>query len=84
MSGRSHPATQEVPSGELPDAARHSRTMLDAPIFVAGRMVGSSLSGTDRRPRVWEVDEELFVGSIADMVAMALESSRLITRRQSN
>mgnify|MGYP002149000069 CR=1 FL=1 len=70
-----HPATQEFSPGYLTPLGIHA--MLDAPIFVAGRMVGVVCQEQTGGPRVWELDEELFVGSIADMVAMALESSRL-------
>lgn len=70
-----HPATQEFSPGYLTPLGIHA--MLDAPIFVAGRMVGVVCQEQIGGPRVWELDEELFVGSIADMVAMALESGRL-------
>lgn len=69
-----HPATREFSAGYLSPLGIHA--MLDAPIFAAGRMVGVVCQEQIGGPRQWEIDEEQFVGSIADMVAMVLESSR--------
>jgi class 3 adenylate cyclase len=69
----SHDATKEFSVGYL--APLGIQSMLDAPIFVSGQMVGVVCQEHIGRPRHWELDEENFVGSIADMVAMALESS---------
>jgi len=69
----SHEATREFSAGYL--APLGIQSMLDAPIFVSGQMVGVVCQEHIGQPRHWELDEEHFVGSIADMVAMALESS---------
>lgn len=69
----SHQATKEFSIGYL--APLGIQSMLDAPIFVSGQMVGVVCQEHIGQPRHWELDEEHFVGSIADMVAMALESS---------
>jgi len=69
----SHEATKEFSIGYL--APLGIQSMLDAPIFVSGQMVGVVCQEHIGQPRHWELDEEHFVGSIADMVAMALESS---------
>lgn len=69
----SHEATKEFSVGYLVPLGIQS--MLDAPIFVSGQMVGVVCQEHIGQPRHWELDEEHFVGSIADMVAMALESS---------
>jgi len=69
-----HPATREFSAGYLKPLGIDA--MLDAPIIVAGRMVGVVCQEHTGGVRDWEIDEELFVGSIADMVALTLESSR--------
>ena len=69
-----HPATHEFSAGYLKPLGIDA--MLDAPIIVAGCMVGVVCQEHIGGPREWEIDEELFTGSIADMVALTLESSR--------
>lgn len=52
--------------------------MLDAPIRVGGRMVGVLCNEHIGGARRWTADEERFAGSIADFVALALESQKRI------
>ena len=54
--------------------------MLDAPIRVGGRMVGVLCNEHVGTARAWTPEEERFAGSIADFVALALESNK---RRES-
>ncbi len=49
--------------------------MLDAPVFVRGRMVGVVCHEHVGAPRRWKGWEELIAGSMADFVALALESA---------
>jgi two-component system sensor histidine kinase/response regulator len=50
--------------------------MLDAPIRASGRMVGVLCNEHVGGARTWTADEERFAGSIADFVALALESQK--------
>lgn len=70
-----HPATREFSAGYLTPFGIHA--MLDAPIFCAARMVGVVCHEHTGAPREWKVEEEQFAGSIADVVALALEASKL-------
>jgi len=54
--------------------------MLDAPIRVGGRMIGVLCNEHVGPARTWTADEEQFAGSIADFVALAMESQK---RRES-
>lgn len=47
--------------------------MLDAPIWVAGRMVGVVCHEHVGGPRHWEFDEELLAATVADFVARVIE-----------
>jgi diguanylate cyclase (GGDEF)-like protein/PAS domain S-box-containing protein len=49
--------------------------MLDAPVFVRGRMVGVVCHEHVGSLRAWQPWEELIAGSIADFVALALEAA---------
>lgn len=51
-------------------------SMLDAPIRVGGRMIGVVCNEHVGPARTWTVEDEQFAGSIADFVALAIESSR--------
>ncbi|HSB62408.1 MAG TPA: GAF domain-containing protein, partial [Vicinamibacteria bacterium] len=70
-----HPATREFSAGYLTPLGIHA--MLDAPIFVAGKMVGVVCHEHRGAPRDWQVEDEQFAASIADMVALALEAGEL-------
>lgn len=50
--------------------------MLDAPIRVGGRMIGVTCNEHIGAPRRWTADEVQFASSLADLVALALESGR--------
>jgi diguanylate cyclase (GGDEF)-like protein/PAS domain S-box-containing protein len=49
--------------------------MLDAPIWVGGRMVGVVCHEHIGGPRRWHFDEELIAGTMADFVARVIEAS---------
>lgn len=51
-------------------------SMLDAPIQYQGEMVGAVCHEHIGRPRKWTPEEESFAGSVADMVALAMEAAR--------
>ena len=50
-------------------------SMLDAPVFVRGRMIGVVCHEHVGVPRRWQRWEELVAGSVADFVALALEAA---------
>ena len=49
--------------------------MLDAPIWVGGRMVGVVCHEHVGGPRRWQFEEELLAGTMADFVARVIEAS---------
>lgn len=49
--------------------------MLDAPIWVGGRMVGVVCHEHVGGPRRWQFDEELIAGTMADFVARVIEAA---------
>jgi len=49
--------------------------MLDAPIWVAGRMVGVVCHEHVGGKRQWRLDEELLAGTVADFVARVIEAA---------
>lgn len=49
-------------------------SMLDAPIFLRGRIVGVVCIEHVGEPRVWQFWEELLVGTLADFVALVLQA----------
>jgi diguanylate cyclase (GGDEF)-like protein/PAS domain S-box-containing protein len=49
--------------------------MLDAPIWVGGRMVGVVCCEHVGGPRRWQFEEELIAGTMADFVARVIEAS---------
>lgn len=51
-------------------------SMLDAPIRVGGRMIGVTCNEQVGSARTWTPDEEQFAASVADLIALALESSK--------
>jgi GAF domain-containing protein len=57
-------------------------SMLDAPVFVRGTMAGVVCHEHVGGARRWRGWEELVAGSIADFVALALESARRSTDEQ--
>lgn len=49
-------------------------SMLDAPIWLDGEMVGVVCHEHIGPPRVWAIEEQNFAGSIADLVSLAMEA----------
>jgi PAS domain S-box-containing protein len=50
------------------------KSMLDAPIWLGGQMVGVVCHEQVEPGRYWALEEQNFAGSIADLVSLALES----------
>jgi diguanylate cyclase (GGDEF)-like protein/PAS domain S-box-containing protein len=50
-------------------------SMLDAPVFLRGKMVGVVCNEHTGKPRRWQLHEELLAGSFADFVALVLETA---------
>ncbi|MBA3548787.1 MAG: GAF domain-containing protein [Nannocystis sp.] len=69
-----HPATSEFSAVYL--APLGIGAMLDAPIRVGGRMIGVLCNEHVGGERQWTSDEEQFAASLADFIALAIESSR--------
>lgn len=58
-------------------------TMLDAPVFLQGAVVGVICHEHSDSPREWSAAEKSFAGSIADFISLALAAKhRLETERQ--
>lgn len=51
-------------------------SMLDAPIRVGGRMIGVICNEQVGPARTWTIEEEQFAGSLADFIALAMESNQ--------
>jgi diguanylate cyclase (GGDEF)-like protein len=67
---RADPRTSELEAGYL--APRDIAAMLDAPVFLRGRMVGVVCIEQLHEPRRWQFWEELVAGTLADFVALVL------------
>lgn len=68
---RSHPATFEFAAGYL---ARHDiRSLLDAPIRSAGRVLGVLCYEQVGKPVHWSTEQRLFAIALANLVALLLE-----------
>ncbi|MGE0785510.1 MAG: GAF domain-containing protein [Sandaracinaceae bacterium] len=52
------------------------QSMLDAPIRVGDRMIGVTCNEHVGAARMWTDDEVVFAGSLADLIALAIESGR--------
>lgn len=73
-----HDAAADAATYELTDpylAQLGIGAMLDAPIWVGGRMVGVVCHEHVGGPRRWQFDEELVAGTMADFVARVIEAS---------
>ena len=68
-----HPATSEFTESYLLPLGIGA--MLDAPIWVGGRMVGVVCHEHVGGPRRWHFEEELLAGTMADFVARVIEAS---------
>ncbi|HEX2871944.1 MAG TPA: diguanylate cyclase [Polyangiaceae bacterium] len=67
------PATAEFTESYL--VPQGIGAMLDAPIWVGGRMVGVVCHEHVGGPRRWQFEEELLAGTMADFVARVIEAS---------
>ena len=61
----------------------HIKTMLDAPVFLHGEVIGVVCHEQSRLKREWTDHEKSFAGSIADFISLALEANhRIETERK--
>jgi diguanylate cyclase (GGDEF)-like protein/PAS domain S-box-containing protein len=72
-NARTDPRTSEFRAGYLEPLGITS--MLDAPVFLRGRMVGVVCHEHVGKPRRWKPHDELLAGSFADFVAVVLETA---------
>lgn len=73
-----HDAATDIATSEFTEsylAPLGIGAMLDAPIWVNGRMVGVVCHEHVGGPRRWQFDEELIAGTMADFVARVIEAS---------
>jgi GAF domain-containing protein len=70
---RTDPRTSEFREGYLEPL--RIRSMLDAPFFLRGKMVGVVCHEHTGKPRRWKLQDELLAGSFADFVAVVLETA---------
>jgi diguanylate cyclase (GGDEF)-like protein/PAS domain S-box-containing protein len=70
---RTDPRTSEFRAGYLQPLG--IKSMLDAPVFLRGKMVGVVCHEHTGKLRRWKLHEELLAGSFADFVAVVLETS---------
>lgn len=62
--------------------ANQITTMLDAPIFLQGDVVGVICNEHTGAAREWNEQEKGFAGSVADFISLALETTRRIETEQ--
>ena len=74
LDAHTDPRTREFSASYL--APLGISSMLDAPIRVGGRMIGVICNEQVGPARTWSIDEEQFAGSLADFIALAMESSQ--------
>lgn len=73
-----HDAAMDPATGEFTESylvPQGIGAMLDAPIWVGGRMVGVVCHEHVGGPRRWQFEEELLAGTMADFVARVIEAS---------
>jgi len=70
---RTDPRTSEFRKGYLSPLG--IRSMLDAPVFLRGKMVGVVCHEHTKTARRWQLSEELLAGTFADLVALVLETA---------
>lgn len=78
-------ATSDAASAELAEAYLSPLgigALLDAPIWVGGRMVGVACHEHVGGPRRWQFEEELLAGTMADFVARVIEASDRLRAEQ--
>jgi two-component system, cell cycle sensor histidine kinase and response regulator CckA len=54
----------------------HITTMLDAPIYLSGEVIGVVCHEHTESSREWTVEEKSFAGAIADFISISLEADR--------
>ena len=54
----------------------HITSMLDAPIWLNGEVIGVVCHEHTHTPRIWTPEEQMFASSIADIVALAIEAGK--------
>jgi diguanylate cyclase (GGDEF)-like protein/PAS domain S-box-containing protein len=69
---KSDPRTTEFAAGYLTPLGIEA--LLDAPVFLRGRMVGVVCIESTDGPREWQFWEELVAGTLADFVALVLQA----------
>lgn len=57
-------------------------TMLDAPVFLEGEVIGVVCHEHSDSPRIWSEKEKSFAGSVADFISLAFEASRRLEAEQ--
>jgi PAS domain S-box-containing protein len=70
-------ATTDPRTAELVDfylAPKGIVSLLDSPVRLAGQVVGA-ICHESKSPRAWTLEEQNFVGSLADLASLALEAS---------
>jgi GAF domain-containing protein len=75
---RAHNARTDPRTSEFRDSYLDPlgiKAMLDAPVFLRGKMVGVVCHEHTGKPRRWKLHEELLAGSFADFVAVVLETA---------
>ncbi len=68
------PRTKEFNEGYL--SAHGITSLMDTPIRIHGKMVGIVCHEHTGLPREWTQEEQVFAGSIADMVSLVMEASQ--------
>jgi PAS domain S-box-containing protein len=58
-------------------------TLLDAPLYVGGRVGGVVCHEHVGSPRQWTAEEQAFAGSVGDLVSLAMEADRRIKAERS-
>jgi len=71
---RTHPCTSEFAVGYLD--VLNIVSMLDVPIRREGRVAGVLCNEHTGPPRTWRTEEQNFAGSLADLIALMLETDR--------
>jgi hypothetical protein len=75
---RAHDARKDARTSEFREGYLEPlgiTSMLDAPVFLRGKMVGVVCHEHTGKPRRWKLHEELLAGSFADFVAVVLETA---------
>ncbi len=73
-AAQTDPRTADLSEAYLVPLGIHA--MLDAPVCVAGETVGVLCHEQAHHERVWTPDEQVFAASVADLVALCMESER--------